>query len=232
MGHDVRPACGLLLLAELAPVLGGCGEATSANVATRIEAEVGIVSVKAQPRTLVNELPGRIMPTRVADVRPRLSGLVVERLFHQGSDVKAGDPLYRIDQKTLEVELGVSEASLAKAAAVFHQAEQHARRIIKLANEMVVSESQREKAIGALRQAEAEVAARKADVARARLKLNYATIRAPIDGVIGAALVSEGALVVQNDTVIATIQQLLRIVTCPVWASTLASENSNLPGIG
>ncbi len=208
MGHGARLACGALLLAGLAPVLGGCNEAISANAATKIEAEVGIVIAKAQPRTLVHELPGRIVPTRVADVRPRLSGIVVERLFHQGSEVKAGAPLYRIDQKALEVELKANEASLAKAAAVFHQAGQHARRIITLANDKVVPESQREKAMGALRQAEAEVASRKADVARARLKLNYATIRAPVDGVIGAAMVSEGALVVQNDSVLATIQQL------------------------
>ena len=208
MGHGVRLACGALLLAGLAPVLGGCSEATSANAATKSAAEVGIVIAKAQPRTLVDELPGRIVSTRAAEVRPRLSGIVVERLFHQGSEVKAGDPLYRIDQKALEVELKANEASLAKAAAVFHQAEQHARRITILANDKVVPEAQREKATGALRQAEAEVASRKADVARARLKLNYATIRAPIDGVIGAAMVSEGALVVQNDSVLATIQQL------------------------
>lgn len=208
MGHGVRLACGALLLAGLTPVLGGCSEATSANAATKSEAEVGIVIAQAQPRILVDELPGRIVPTRAADVRPRLSGIVVERLFHQGSEVKAGDPLYRIDQKALEVELKANEASLAKAAAIFHQAEQHAKRITILANDKVVPEAQREKATGALRQAEAEVASRKADVARARLKLNYATIRAPIDGVIGAAMVSEGALVVQNDSVLATIQQL------------------------
>ncbi len=208
MGHGARLACGALLLAGLAPVLGGCSEATSANAAPKVEAEVGVVVAKAQPRTLVHELPGRLTPIRAAEVRPRLSGIVVERLFNQGAEVKAGDPLYRIDQKALEVELKANEASLAKADAVFHQAEQHARRIATLANDKVVPEAQREKAIGALRQAEAEIAARKADVARARLKLNYATIRAPIDGVIGAAMVSEGALVVQSDSVLATIQQL------------------------
>lgn len=208
MGHSARLACGALLLAGLAPVLGGCSEANSASIATKTEVEVGIVIAKAQHRTLVHELPGRIAPTRIADVRPRLSGIVVERLFQQGSEVKAGDPLYRIDQKALEVELKANEASLAKAAAVFHQVEQHARRITMLANDKIVPEAQREKAIGALRQAEAEIASRKADVAGARLKLNYATIRAPIAGVIGAAMVSEGAMVVQNTSVLATIQQL------------------------
>jgi membrane fusion protein (multidrug efflux system) len=208
MLNHSRLACGALLLAGLAPVLAGCDEPVSANAATKIDPEVGIVTVRSQPRALVRELPGRIAPTRIADVRPRISGIVVDRMFHQGSEVKAGDPLYRIDQRPLEVELRANEASLAKATAAFDLAAQHARRIATLASQKVVSESQHEQAAAALRQAEAEVDGRKADVARARLNLNYATIRAPIDGVVGAALVSEGALVVKNEANLATIQQL------------------------
>ena len=208
MQNNLRLACGALLLAGLAPLLAGCDEPVSAKAATEIVADVGIVTVKSRPRALVRELPGRIAPTRIADVRPRISGIVVERLFQQGSQVKAGDPLYRIDQRPLEVELRANEAALAKANAAFDLAEQHARRIATLASQNVVPESQREKATGAMRQAAAEVEERKADVARARLNLNYATIRAPIDGVVGAALVSEGALVVKNEANLATIQQL------------------------
>ncbi|MDO9564211.1 MAG: efflux RND transporter periplasmic adaptor subunit [Bradyrhizobium sp.] len=203
-----RVACGAMLLAGLAPVLAGCDEPASARAATEIAPGVGIVTVKSRPRALLRELPGRIAPTRIADVRPRISGIVVERLFHQGSDVKAGDPLYRIDQRPLEVELRATEAALAKAIAVFDLAAQHERRITTLASRNIVAESQHEQATGAMRQAEAEVEARRADVARARLNLNYATIRAPIDGVVGAALVSEGALVVENEANLATIQQL------------------------
>jgi membrane fusion protein (multidrug efflux system) len=157
----------------------------------------------------VRELPGRIAPTRVSDVRPRVSGIVIERMFNQGSEVKAGDPLYRIDPRPFEVELQSSEAALARAAAVLEQASLQARRIATLTSQRATSEAENEKAIGALRQAEADVAGRKADVARARLNLDYATIRAPIDGVVGAALVSEGALVVQNEAAnLAIIQQL------------------------
>jgi membrane fusion protein (multidrug efflux system) len=101
-----------------------------------------------------------------------------------------------------------SEASLAKAVAAFDQATQQARRIATLTSQRATSEAENEKAHGGMRQAEAEVEGRKAEVARARLNLSYATIRAPIDGVVGAALVSEGALAVQNDTKLATIQQL------------------------
>jgi membrane fusion protein, multidrug efflux system len=208
MQNYLRAACGALLLAVLAPLLAGCDEPTSARAATEIVPSVGIITVKSKPRALVRELPGRIAPTRLADVRPRISGIVVERLFQQGSEVKAGDPLYRIDQRPLEVELLATEAALAKATAAFDLAAQHGRRIATLAGQKVVSEAQHEKATAEMRQAEAEVEGRKADVARARLNLNYATIRAPIDGVVGGALVSEGALVVKNEANLATIQQL------------------------
>jgi membrane fusion protein (multidrug efflux system) len=165
--------------------------------------------VRAQARAVIRELPGRIAPTRVADVRARISGIVVERLFQQGTEVTAGAPLYRIDSKPFEVELQASEAALDKAMAAFDLASQHARRIATLTSQRAAPEAENEKAIGAQRQAEAEVGSRRAEVARAKLNLDYATIRAPISGVVGAALVSEGALVVQNEsTSLATIQQL------------------------
>jgi membrane fusion protein (multidrug efflux system) len=205
----VRVACAALLVAGLAPTLAGCDDPTSAMAATTAEPEVGIVTVKSEPRAMVRELPGRIAPTRVADVRTRVSGIVVERTFEQGTEVKAGDPLYQIDPKPFEVELQGNEAALAKAMAAFDLAAQHARRIATLTSQKAVSEAENEKAVAAMRQAEAEIGGRKADVARARLNLDYATIRAPIGGVVGAALVSEGALVVQNETTnLATIQQL------------------------
>ena len=205
--HSARVA---LLLAAIAPLLAGCDEPNSAVAAAQIsEPDVSIVTVTPQARALVRELPGRIAPTRVSDVRPRVSGIVIERMFSQGSEVKAGDPLYRIDPRPFEVELQSSEAALARAVAVFEQASSQARRIATLTSQRATSEAENEKAIGAMRQAEADVVGRKADVARARLNLDYATIRAPIDGVVGAALVSEGALVVQNEAAnLATIQQL------------------------
>ena len=197
------------MLAAAAPFLAGCDEANTAVAAAQAsEPDVSIVTVKPQPRALVRELPGRVAPMRVSDVRPRVSGIVTERMFSQGSEVKAGDPLYRIDPRPFEVEVQSSEAALAKAVAAFDQASQQARRISVLTSQRATSEAENEKAIGAMRQAEAEVEGRKADVARARLNLNYATVRAPIDGVVGAALVSEGALAVQNETNLATIQQL------------------------
>jgi membrane fusion protein (multidrug efflux system) len=198
------------MLAAITPLLTGCDEPTVANAAVEtVEPEVSVLAVHPQPRAMVRELPGRIAPTRVSEVRPRVSGIVVERLFHQGSEVKAGEPLYRIDPRPFEVEVHSNDAALARANAALEQATQHARRIATLFSQKAMPQAENEKAIAAERQAAADVEARKADLARARLHLDYATVRAPIDGVVGAALVSEGALVVQNDTAsLATIQQL------------------------
>jgi membrane fusion protein (multidrug efflux system) len=209
------------MLAVAAPLLAGCDESNSAIAqAQPTEPDVSVVTVRPQPRAIVRELPGRIAPTRVSDVRPRVSGIVVERLFHQGSEVKAGEPLYRIDPRPFEVEVSANQAALAKAEAALMQAKQQAHRIAMLTSQRAAPEAENEKAIAAERQAQAEVEGRKADLARAKLHLDYATVRAPIDGVVGAALVSEGALVVQNETNLATIQQL-----DPIYADFTQSVN-------
>ncbi|MHC2465673.1 efflux RND transporter periplasmic adaptor subunit [Bradyrhizobium embrapense] len=209
-GLRAQSACIALMLAVTAPLLAGCDEPNSATAAVQApEPDVSVVTVKQQARAMVRELPGRIAPTRVSEVRPRVSGIVVNRMFHQGSEVKVGDPLYQIDPRPFEVEVQSTEAALARAKAVLEQTSLQARRIATLTTQHATSEAENEKAIANLKQAEADVQGREADVARARLNLDYATIRAPIDGTIGAALVSEGALVVQNDaTSLATIQQL------------------------
>jgi membrane fusion protein (multidrug efflux system) len=205
------------MLAAMAPLLGGCDQSQPAAAAVAMpEAapDVSIVTVRPQPRAIVRELPGRVAPIRVADVRPRVSGIIVERLFRQGSEVKEGDPLYRIDPRPFEVEVQAGQAALAKAQATHERAVQQAHRMNYLAKERAAPEIENEKAIAAEKEAAADVEARKADLARAKLSLDYSTIRAPISGIVGAAQLSEGALVVQNDTAtLATIQQ-----TDPIYA--------------
>jgi len=209
----LRASAGIFIaLAVIAPFLAGCNEPDSAiasigNAAS--EPDVSVITVKPQPRAMVRELPGRITPMRVSEVRPRVSGIIVERMFRQGSEVKAGDPLYQIDPRPFEVEVQASKAALARAEATYERAVQQARRMSFLSKERAAPEVENEKAIAAEREGAAEVEGRKADLARATLNLDYATIRAPIDGLVGAAQVSEGALVVQHDpATLATIQQL------------------------
>jgi len=209
---SVPPAIIAIMLAATTPLLAACNQSDSAIASTTgqpAEPDVSIVVVEPQPRAVVRELPGRIAPIRVSEVRPRVSGIVVERLFRQGSEVKADDPLYRIDPRPFEVEVQANEAALAKAHAVYERAVQQALRMSFLAKERAAPEIENEKAIAAEREAAADVEARKADLARAKLSVDYATIRAPIDGIVGAAQLGEGALVVQHDTTaLATIQQV------------------------
>jgi membrane fusion protein, multidrug efflux system len=209
-GIRAQSACIMMVLLAVAPLLAGCEEPTAATAAVQPhEPDVSVITVRPQARAVIRELPGRIAPTRVSEVRPRVSGIVVERLFHQGSEVKAGDPLYKIDPRPFEVELQSTEAALARAKATHEQAALHARRIATLTSQQAAHQARNEEAVSAERQAAADVEGRKADVARARLNLDYATIRAPIDGIVGAALATEGALVVQNESAsLATIQQL------------------------
>ena len=171
--------------------------------------QVAVVTVQPIPRPIIRELPGRIAPMRVAEIRARVAGIVMERLFKQGAEVKAGDILYRIDPARFEVELDATKAALAKARAVLEHAERHAQRTEKLSNNQVVSQAQNDNAMASFRQAQADLDARQADVARAKLDLDYTTVRAPISGRIGGALVTEGALVGQGEaTHLATVQQL------------------------
>jgi membrane fusion protein (multidrug efflux system) len=197
-----------VLVCSAGTFLAACNEAVTSTPA-ELPIEVGIVTLQPTARPYVRELPGRISPTRIAEVRARVSGIVVERTFQQGADVQAGDVLYRIDPKPFEVELQASEAALAKAQAVLEQAAQQAKRVEQLIAGRVATQVQHETSIANLRQAEADVAAREADVQRSRLNLEYATVRSPINGRVGRALVTEGALVGQGEaTHMATVQHL------------------------
>jgi membrane fusion protein (multidrug efflux system) len=161
-GFRAQSAWIALMLAAMAPLLAGCEEPNSASAAQASDPDVSFVTVKPQARALVRELPGRVAPTRVSDVRPRVSGIIFERMFDQGSEVKAGDPLYRIDPRPFEVEVQSSEAALAKAMAALSQASKQARRIAVLTSQRATSEAENEQTTGAMRQAEAEVEGRKA----------------------------------------------------------------------
>lgn len=210
----------ILALGGAVFTLTACNEPRSAQTKEAKPApQVAIITVQPTPRPIIRELPGRIAPMRVAEIRARVAGIVMERLFKQGAEVKAGDILYRIDPARFEVELDATKAALAKAGAVLEQAERQAQRIEKLSKSQVASQAQYDNATGSLRQAQADVSARQADVARAKLDLDYTTVRAPISGRIGGALVTEGALVGQGEaTHLATVQQL-----DPIYADFIQS---------
>jgi len=171
--------------------------------------EVGVVTIAPQRIAIVSELPGRIEAARIAQVRARVPGIVLQRVFREGSDVKAGDILFRIDPAPFEAAYNHAQAALTKAQANLAQAQLKVQRYAPLAATHAISTQDYDDALTAQQQAAADVASAQASRETARLNRSYATVTAPISGRIGRALVTEGALVGQGEaTVLTTIQQL------------------------
>ena len=171
--------------------------------------EVGVVTVTLRDVGLFNELPGRLEASRVAQVRARAAGIVQERLFREGTDVRAGQLLFRIDAAPYQAQVASAQAGVARAQANLGTAKALADRYKVLVEANAVSKQEYANAVAAEKQAEAEVAAGKAAVQTAQINLNYASVVAPISGRIGRALVTEGALVGQGEaTPLAVIQQI------------------------
>jgi len=168
---------------------------------------VSVVTLTPEPLPVISDLPGRIAATRTAEVRPRVSGIVIERVFEQGSIVEEGDVLYRIDPAQFRVRVASAEATLARARAALRDAENKLARQERLRERDVSAEIQLENALTAKAVAEADVAIAEANLAEAQLNLDYTEVKAPISGTIGRALVTEGALVTAQSDVMARIQQ-------------------------
>ena len=202
----LRFPAALLAALLLAACSGGKSASAPANAPTP---EVGVVTVEARTVTLTRELPGRTSPYVVAEVRPQVTGLVQKRAFTEGGLVKQGQLLYKLDDATLRADLVAAQAQLARAQASHNSAKLTAERTAELAKIEAVSRQDNENAIAALRQAEADVAAGRAAVARAEVQLGHASIESPITGRIGKSAVTQGALVTANQTgALATVQQL------------------------
>lgn len=187
--------------------LGGCDRQQPS--APSPVPEVGIVTIQSHEVVLTSELPGRTSPFRVAEIRPQVSGLIQKRLFTEGSDVKAGQVLYQIDQTSFQVALDNTRAALGRVEANLPAARSRADRFRQLLEVKAVSRQDYDDAAAALKQTEADIAYWKAKLEEARINLRYTRITAPISGRIGRSSVTEGALVTAYQPVaLATIQQM------------------------
>ncbi|RYI10894.1 MAG: efflux RND transporter periplasmic adaptor subunit, partial [Acetobacteraceae bacterium] len=197
-----RLAVGLTTL-TLAVLLSACGKKEAPPAAApgggMPPPEVGVVTVAPGDVGLVTELPGRLEASRVAQVRARAAGILQERLFREGSEVKAGQALFRIDAAPYAAAVQSAQASLARSQANLTQATALAERYAPLVKENAVSQQEFASAVASQKQAEADVAAGRAAVQSANINLGYARVTAPISGRIGRALVTEGALVGQGE---------------------------------
>jgi membrane fusion protein (multidrug efflux system) len=199
-----------LASAAILALLAACGAKDGATPpgGARPPPEVGIITTRIEPVALQTELPGRVEAVRVAQVRARVNGVIVKRLFREGSDVKAGDVLFQIDPAPYQAALASAQAALGKAQANLTQASAQAERYKPLVAANAVSQQEYVAVVAAHQQALADVAAGKAAVQLAQINVGYASVSAPIDGRIGRALVTEGALVSATEaTQLAVVQQ-------------------------
>ena len=200
----LRPA---LLGASL--LLAACNEATPQNPGIPPPPEVAVIEVHPQSVPLNRELVDRLAPTRVAQVRARVAGIVLKRVYTEATDVRQGDVLYLIDPAPLKTALHAQEAALAKARADAVNAAATAKRYRELATKKLLATQDLDTALATERSTAAAVKQAQADVESARLDLGYATVTAPIAGRAGRALVTEGALVGQGEaTQLTTIEQI------------------------
>ena len=171
--------------------------------------QVTVVTLKPETVTLTRELAGRANGYQVAEVRPQVSGIIAKRLFTEGSVVKAGDPLYQLDDAAYRAQANSARAQLARAEATANAARLAARRSGELVKSRVISVQDDENAQATWKQAEADVLAARASLDAANVTLGYARITAPISGQIGKSSVTQGALVSAGQAEpLATINQL------------------------
>lgn len=170
--------------------------------------QVGVITTKFQPVALETELPARVQAIRVAEVRARVNGVVLKRLFTEGSVVKQGQSLFQIDPDPYQAQLNAAQAAVGRAQANLTSTAAVVERYKPLVEANAVSKQEYTNAVAAQKQAEADVNSAKAQARIAKINVDYANVYAPISGRIGRALVTEGALVSATEaTQMALIQQ-------------------------
>ncbi|WP_443971359.1 efflux RND transporter periplasmic adaptor subunit [Sphingobium sp. CR28] len=174
--------------------------------------EVSVVTVKPGRIDVADELPGRVVAFRVAEIRPQVNGLIQRRLFEQGTEVRAGQPLYQINPAPFRADADSAAAAVQRARATLSRASLQEKRLAPLVKADAVSGQDYDDVVAARDQAVADLAASQADLARRRVDLGFATVRAPISGRIDQAVFTEGALAsMTSEQPLATVQQIDRV---------------------
>jgi membrane fusion protein (multidrug efflux system) len=171
--------------------------------------EVGIVTLESADVVLTTELPGRVVPSLIAEVRPRVNGIIEERLFTEGGQIERGQLLYRLDAALYQAAYNSAKAALARDEAALSTAKLKADRYKRLIGSKAISQEAHDDALAALAEARAVVEVSRAALKTAEINLEYTRITSPIAGRIGRSAVTPGALVTANqEDALATVQQL------------------------
>ena len=191
-------------------VLAACGKKSAENGPPKMPPpDVGVIAVQPQNTPLTRDLVGRLSAYRSADVRARVSGVLLKRDYEEGTDVERGQLLFEIDPTPLKAVLSAAQASLAQAQATWTNNKVTAQRVRELAPKGYVSKADLDNALAAERSSAAAVQAAQANVQTARINLGYAHVTAPISGRAGQQQVTEGALVGNGAaTLLTTVEQI------------------------
>ncbi|GGJ12398.1 efflux RND transporter periplasmic adaptor subunit [Neoroseomonas lacus] len=208
MGRRRAAAVLTLLIVAACDGKPGAGAANAAPAAPP-PPQVSVVTLRQQAAPVTTVLPGRTAAYRVAEVRPQVGGVLRERLFTEGQEVTAGQPLFRIDPAPFQASLETAEAALARAQATAQSAEVTVNRYRPLVRARAVSQQDFDLAEAALHQAQADVSSAQASVDTARINLGYTVVNSPIDGRTGRSSVTVGALVTASQaSALVTVTQL------------------------
>lgn len=211
----IKSSSSFFLFLMIASFMAGCDMSSQPAPSAPPPPTVGVIEAQPELVKVTAELSGRLEAWRIAEVRARVAGIIQSKLFSEGSEVKADQALFQIDATPYKNAVRQAEANLALANAKLLKARAQSERILSLGKAKVVSELDQINADASLKGAEAEVEAARAALSSTHIDLEYAEVHAPISGRIGRSLVTEGALVGQNEaTHLATIQQIH-----PIYAS-------------
>jgi len=199
----------VLMMVALLSACGNSKSAKSGHQGSMPPPQVDVVVAHGKNVELTRTVVGRLAATKVAEVRARVTGIVLKRTYKEGSQVKQGQQLFQIDPAPLRATLNLREAELAQAKASARNAQQTAARDRKLHSKGILSPQQLDNALANQRTTAAAVKQAEANVELAKLNLGYARVTAPISGLAEEAQVTEGALVNQNSgTIMTTVQQI------------------------
>ena len=197
----------LVVAVSFAALLSGCYQMPP--MPPEGQAKVSVLKVQAAEVTLADELPGRVVAFRVAEIRPQVSGIVRQMAFGQGSHVAAGQVLFQIDPAPFKAEANSAAAVLKRSEAVLENARLQVQRLKSLSETDAISRQSYDNAMAAQLQAEADVAQARSALERRQLDVKFASVTSPISGQIGAANITEGALVGTADAKpMAVVQQI------------------------
>jgi membrane fusion protein, multidrug efflux system len=191
-------------------IVSGCSQQSASGPAPGGgPPEVAVLTVKHERVEITRELPARVSAYLVAEVRPQVTGIIRERLFEEGNNVKAGDVLYKIDPAPYKAALDSAQAALTRAEANLPSLRERKRRYQELLEEKAVSAQEYDDISAALKQVEADVQYGKTAIETARINLSYTDIKAPIAGRIGKSNITAGSLATSGQPApLAVIQKI------------------------